>query len=425
MLTSILRKEHKNNWERRAALTPQATKKLAQQGYVFDVESSPVRIYTDEQYQSQGCHLVSTPENYQFVLGIKEPPVDSIQPNQVHLAFSHTMKGQSYNMPLLQKFIDQKATLIDYELITNDEGLRTIAFGRYAGIAGAIYTLHFAGKKYQLLEQTNQLHLVRKSWQYGDVETAENALQNIDLSNGQPVRILIVGTGKVGKGAEEVCQWIGLEKLPTEKMLQGDIPDSSFYAVVSSRHIHQHIENKPFDYADYLENGKNAYQSTFHELLGRFDILLQTPYWDAKYPKLLPLAVMRENIDKLPLIVGDISCDIDGSLACTKIATDIDNPVISYDALSDSYVDGLSKEGVAVMSIDNLPCELSLDATNHFSAILPEYVTSIMDMDLSSDWENLNLPEILKRAVIVYNGQLTPKFQHLQKHLQKYLQKLL
>ncbi len=80
-------------------------------------------------------------------MGIKEPPVDSIQENQVHLAFSHTIKGQDYNMGLLQKFIDKNATLIDYEPIVDKTGKRTIAFGRFAGIAGAIDSFFYCGAK--------------------------------------------------------------------------------------------------------------------------------------------------------------------------------------------------------------------------------------------------------------------------------------
>ncbi len=417
MLTSILRKEHKNQWEKRAAITPESAKKLSDLGYSLDVETSDIRIFKDDEYQQQGCTIVDSPDDYQFVLGIKEPPVASIMPKQVHLAFSHTMKGQDYNMPLLQKFIDQQATLLDYELITDHEGSRTIAFGRYAGIAGAIDTLGLAGQKYLLQGKRSPLCDIKQSWEYDDVAKAQKILQNIDLDNGVPTRVLIVGTGKVGKGAEEVCQWLGLEKLETDKMLRGELPEGSFYAVVSTRHIHKHVDHQPFDFTDYLELGKEAYKSTFYQLLGRFDILLQTPYWEEKYPKLLPLNIMQQHIEKLPMIVGDISCDIDGSLACTKIATETDNPVISFDPIADNFVDGLTKTGIAVMSIDNLPCELSLDASNHFSSILPNYIPSIMDMDLSLCWDKINLPLELKKAVIVYNGQLTPDFEYLERFL--------
>ncbi len=417
MLKSVLRKEYKNQWEKRTALTPGALKQLAQKGYVLDVEHSDIRIFSDDEYQKADCKIVPEASAYQFVLGIKEPPVDSIQFEQVHLAFSHTMKGQDYNMPLLQKFIDNEATLFDYELITDPEGARTIAFGRYAGIAGAIDTLGLAGQKFELLHQQSALKAVKQSWQYDDVAAAKKALSEIPVNEGTPTRVLIVGTGKVGKGAEEVCQWLGLDKLDTEIFLSGNLPTNSFYSVVSTRHIHKRLDGGKFDFADYLERGKEGYKSIFHEFLDQFDILLQTPYWEDKYPRLLPPEIMKTHADKLPMMVGDISCDIDGSLACTKIATETDHPVITYDPLTDSYQNGLKPWGVAVMSIDNLPCELSLDASRHFSSILPDYIPFIMDMDLELEWEEVNLPEILKRAVVVYKGKLTPDFEYLKVYL--------
>ena len=148
MLKTIIRKEHKNQWERRAPLTPEAVKVLTEQGLDIELESCDVRIFSDQEYQDAGAKYPAHPDNAEFVLGIKEPPVDSIKYGQVHLAFSHTIKGQDYNMPLLQKFLDEKATLLDYEPIIDPvTGQRTIAFGRYAGIAGAVDSFHVLGQK--------------------------------------------------------------------------------------------------------------------------------------------------------------------------------------------------------------------------------------------------------------------------------------
>ncbi len=422
MLKTVLRKEHKNRWERRTCLTPDAVKKLIEKGYQIDVEMSAVRIFQDQQYQQAGCQLVSTPDLHQFILGIKEPPVDSIQPNQVHLAFSHTHKGQAYNMPLLQKFLDQKATLLDYELITNDDGQRTIAFGRYAGIAGAVDTLGLAGEKLKLKGVESPLQQVKQSWQYQQLTTLKQALNTIDISHSEAIRVVVVGSGKVGQGSVEVCQWLGLKLLSSEDFLSGNIPKESFYTVLSSRHLYSKIDAvdsqvEKFNYDDFLEKGKQSYQSNFYKFLGQFDILLHTPYWEEKYPALLPLEVMQQYADLLPMMIGDITCDIEGSLACTKKNTDTDNPALTYFPETDSYQDGLLEEGVSVMAIDNLPCELSMDASEHFSSILPLYVPMIMDMDLSLSWQQSKLPEIMKRAVIVYKGELTPNFEYLKQFL--------
>ena len=83
------------------------------------------------------------------MLGIKETPLSEVLNDPVpapgsathvprtHLMFSHTIKGQMYNMELLAKFMaDEPAPLprlVDYELLTGEDGKRTVGFGWFAG----------------------------------------------------------------------------------------------------------------------------------------------------------------------------------------------------------------------------------------------------------------------------------------------------
>lgn len=420
MLNTVIRKEHKNDWEKRTALIPSDAAELVEKGFPISIEPSDIRIYSDSDYQSANIPINGCPKDGQFVVGIKEPPVSSIQPNQVHLAFSHTIKGQDYNMGLLQKFIDQKATLLDYEPIVDDSGTRTIAFGRFAGIAGAIDSFYVAGQKYNAMNQESCLAQVKQTWQYPCVKEVQKHFASIDVNQGVPVQVLIVGSGNVGRGSEEVCQWLGLPKIGIQQLIDGEQPEGSWYAVASSRHINRRKDGQAFNMDDFVEQGIDAYESSFDQLLGKFSILLQTPYWTEKYPKHLARERMLTNKDKLPLVVGDISCDINGSLECTTKASDIDTPAFTYDVEKAESIDGIFADGITVMSIDNLPCELSLDASQHFSGILKGYMENLVNMDLSKPFEENGLIPELARAVIVYNGELTPAYGYLQEFLDEY-----
>lgn len=417
MLKTVIRKEHKNDWEKRTALIPSDVADLVEKGLPISVEPSEIRVYSDLDFQQSNVPTDGCPKNGQFIVGIKEPPIDAIEPKQVHLAFSHTIKGQDYNMKLLQKFIDQKATLIDYEPIVDKMGKRTIAFGRFAGIAGAIDSFFVAGKKYLARDQVSCLSEIKQTWAYECIDNVKQQFANIDIQKGQPVRVLIVGSGNVGKGSEEVCQWLGLPKVDIQLLLDGKPPEGSWYAVASSRHINQRKDKADFNMDDFIEKGSEAYESTFDLLLGSFSILLLTPYWDERYPKHLDSARMLLNKDKLPLVVGDISCDINGSLACTTKASDIDTPAFTYDVERQTSVDGILAEGVTVMSIDNLPCELSLDASNYFSRSLKPYMKNLMSVDLTKPFQSCGFSEDIAKAVIVYNGELTPNYRYLQSFL--------
>ncbi len=418
MLKTIIRKEHKNQWEKRAPLTPEAVEALIGNGLKLELEPCDIRIFSDDEYKEAGVTYPAQPDNAEFVLGIKEPPVDSIKHKQVHLAFSHTIKGQDYNMPLLQKFLDEEATLLDYEPIVDPAtGQRTIAFGRYAGIAGAVDSFHILGQKLAQKNLKTPLTSLKMTYNYGTVEQLKEHLAEYDLQQGEPIRALVVGTGKVGKGSIEVCEWLGLPRVSAEDFLAGNLPERSFFAVLSSRHINKHKDGQAFDMNDFVEQGIDAYESSFDQVLGQFNILLQTPYWEEKYPKHLDKARMVANKDKLPLVIGDISCDIDGSLECTTKASDIDTPAFTYNIDNDESVDGISWDGITVMSIDNLPCELPIDASNDFSAALKTYAPQIMAMDLSKSFDECGLPDDLKEAVITYKGELTPKYQYLKEFL--------
>lgn len=417
MLKTVIRKEHKNKWEKRTALIPEDVNELVNNGLSISVEPSDIRIFSNKDYLAQKVSVDGCPKEAELVVGIKEPPVNSIQHNQVHLAFSHTIKGQDYNMPLLQKFIDQKATLLDYEPIVDGTGKRTIAFGRFAGIAGAIDSFFIAGKKMLSLNKETNLKSIKQTWQYASIEEIKQCFRTIDLTREEPTQVIIVGSGNVGKGSEEVCQWLGLEKIKIDDVISGKAPQGSWYAVASSRHINQRIDGSDFEMADFIENGVDAYESSFDRLLGKFNILLQTPYWTDKYPKHLTKERMKSNINQLPLVIGDISCDINGSLECTVKSSDIDTPAFTYFAESDNAKDGVYADGVTVMSIDNLPCELSLDASVSFSAILKNYMKNLMTVDLAQPFEKCGLIKELAGATIVYKGELTPKFRYLQKYL--------
>ena len=104
-LKCYIRKEFKNKWEARTPLSPAGVHKLVSDGLPIWVERSDIRVYPDGAYAEAGATLTDNLDDAQIVLGIKEPPVESIAPEQVHLAFSHTIKGQTYNMALLQKFL--------------------------------------------------------------------------------------------------------------------------------------------------------------------------------------------------------------------------------------------------------------------------------------------------------------------------------
>ena len=416
-LKVFIRKECKNRWERRAPLTPTAVEDLVNQGLDLFVERSSVRIFPDRAYAKAGAALRDDWADAQVVLGIKEPEVASIKEGQIHLAFSHTIKGQAYNMGLLRTFIDQGATLIDYETMTDERGKRLIAFGRFAGMAGAVDSFYVAGRKLLKKSKSSMLSQIKQTHEYGSIKRLKASLEGLVPAPEDDIRVAIVGSGNVGRGCREVCRWLGLREVPAARVTAGTAPGGNWFTILTTADIVSAADGSPFDWKDYRAHGKNRYQSVFHRYLGSFNILLQTPYWEDKYPRQLTREQLETHEDLLPMVIGDISCDIGGSLACTLKETSIDEPAFTYRVRGHSPEPGISWAGPTIMAISHLPCELPLDASNHFSDILVKYLPQVARVDLGQPLESCGLSPELQRAVIVYKGRLMPAYARLKTFL--------
>lgn len=79
------------------------------------------------------------------IFGVKQVPIEALIPEKTFCFFSHTIKAQETNMPLLDSILDKKIRLIDYERIIDERGQRQVAFGKYAGVSGMINILHGLG----------------------------------------------------------------------------------------------------------------------------------------------------------------------------------------------------------------------------------------------------------------------------------------
>ncbi len=112
-------------------------------------------------------------------------------------------------------------------------------------------------------------------------------------------------------------------------------------------------------------------------------------------------------------VIGDISIDIEGSIELSLDCTTPDEPNFVYDPDTDAVTPGVVGHGVVVMAVDNLPCELPREASQHFSSVLKTMIAPLGDADWSADYADLDLPDHLKTAVIAHKGVLAPAYAYL------------
>ena len=146
MHTIGIRYEDKYVMERRVALVPEHIKELIGKGLKFEVVSSAKRIFKDEEFEEVGAELVNEVSDSSVIIGVKEMPIDFFEDRKTYIFFSHTIKGQSYNMPLLRQMMAKNVNLIEYERIVNEKNQRLIFFGRFAGLAGMINSFWSVGR---------------------------------------------------------------------------------------------------------------------------------------------------------------------------------------------------------------------------------------------------------------------------------------
>ena len=174
-----VRREDKSIWERRTPLVPEDVRTLTAAGVEIHVERSDQRCFPDDAFAAAGAVLVDELREAQTVLGVKEIPSEKFETGKTYMFFSHTIKGQPYNMPMLRRLMDLDCTVLDYELVKNADGIRTIAFGRHAGLAGSINTLWALGERWQRRGVVTPFGALHQALEYGELDKARLAIERM------------------------------------------------------------------------------------------------------------------------------------------------------------------------------------------------------------------------------------------------------
>jgi saccharopine dehydrogenase (NAD+, L-lysine-forming) len=391
MLIGII-KERKNPPDKRVPFSPEVCKKI-QEKYpvIFKVESSDIRCFSDDDYRKAGIEVVNDVSNCDILMGVKEVPLDFIVPNKPYLFFSHTIKKQAYNQKLLKKLVENGNQMIDYECLVNEKGERILGFGKHAGIVGAYNALLTYGLKNNLFV-LKPAHLCAN---YADL------IANIKELVLPPLKIVVTGKGRVGKGVWMLLNDAGLVEVKSDQFIQSDMNNPHFTILEISDYYQK---NNSFDLHDFYSNSA-SYSSTLHPYLTQADIYISAHFWDGKAPELFNQKTIGDKLQ----VIADITCDIKGSIPTTLRASSITNPIYGVDKKTFLESDFKKENALAVMAVDNLPCELPADASHDFGLALMEFVVP--------ELLKLNESDLINRASICKNGALTPKFMYLSDYL--------
>ena len=429
-----IRHEDRYLMERRAPLTPKHVKWLvSQQKLDIVVQTSEKRVFKDEEYIKSGAKIAKDLKKCEVIFGVKEMPVTFFEKGKTYIFFSHVIKGQPGNMPMLKKMMELGCNLIEYEKIIDEQGKRLIFFGKYAGLAGMINSFWSLGLRLKQFGDDSKLSKIKQAHTYHSLAEAKEDISYIGQLIAEkgiphdlrPFVIGFTGYGNVSQGAQEICGLVPVKEISPEKLLtlknRKNNPDNIVYKVIfKEEHLSEPIDpNKEFDLQDYYTN-PHLYKSVFEKYVPHLSMLINCMYWDARFPKLITKDYLKKMYSKgnpKLIVIGDITCDVNGSIESTVESTAIEKPIYVYNPLMDSVKYGCEGDGILTMAVDILPSEIPRDSSNGFGDVLMNFVKPISIADYSLSYEELDLPRAIKKALILHNGELTPNFKYLEEHL--------
>ncbi len=431
-----MRREDKNPWERRVPLTPSAVGSLVRNhGVAVTVQPSPIRVFADQDYAAAGATVQEDLSDCPLVLAVKEIPKELLQADRAYVFFSHTIKGQPYNMDLLRRLVELRCTLIDYECIVDDTGRRLVFFGRHAGLAGMIDTLWVLGRRLLVAGHRTPLADLKLAFEYPNLAAAKEAISVAGErlraeplpQELAPLVVGFAGYGNVSSGAQEILDLLPVESVRPEELARvataSPPPRDRLFKVVFHERdlVAPREEAGRFELHDYYQHPEK-YRSIFEAHARHLTVLVNAIFWTDKYPRLVTNEQLARWFSASPQetrlkVIADISCDINGSVQCTTKATTPGSPVYVYDPATGRNTDGYEGEGLAMMTTDCLPCELPAEASESFTNSLLPYVPAMASADWSLPFDQLDLPAPIKRAVVLSRGELTPPFRYMEKFL--------
>ena len=387
----------------RTPLTPIHIEKLKKKysNINFVVQPSKNRAYQDNEYNNTGAIISEDLSKCDIIFGVKEiDPINIIQ-NKTYIFFSHTYKLNTETLvnaqgtpgmdkkKLLKSIIEKKVKLIDYENIRDPKGSRYLGFGRFAGIVGCFNTLNL----YLAYNRFNSLGRAYK------INNYERLKYNISKVIFPKFKLLITGDGRVAKGVIELLKQTNIVQVNKHEYLNSEINEPVFCNLETCDYVSCPSKNN-FDLSHFVNHPK-SYISLALPYLKLTDVFISAHYWEPSSPKIFEKKHLKE-LKKLK-VIGDITCDVDGSVPSTIKSTSIDEPNFYLDKKT-MIETRKSHDTIGIMAVDNLPSELPRESSLEFGdGIIQHVLPFLIEND---DGRILN-------ATIAKEGYFLEKYSYL------------
>jgi len=389
-------KESKTPADKRVPLTPLQCRQLELEfkGIKVFVQPAKERCFADREYEKAGIALKQDIGDCDVLLGVKEVKPEFLIPEKTYLFFSHTIKKQPYNRELLKTILKKHIRLIDYETLTDTEGMRIIGFGRWAGLVGTYNGIRAFCLRNHIPDLPRVDHFKR-------LQDMIKLSASVKLP---PLKIAVTGGGRVAGGSEEILASFNVRKVSVEEYLHTDDFGIPVYAQLDPDAYNTRKSGEDFNLSYFFKNPE-AYTGNFSRFCRTTDLLVNAAYWDPRAPVLFTTEEMQKDDFRIR-VIADITCDINGSVPSSIRTTTHEDPYYDFNPLTEKEEKAFSNpSNITMMTIDNLPCGLPREASVDFGNTLIKKVLTGM-LRCGED-------EIIARATIAEGGKLTETYSYL------------
>ena len=390
-------KETKTPVDNRVALVPKQVAELNKKYPLHQivVQASDIRAFSDDEYRAEGVEVVDDVMDCDILFGIKEARIESLIPDKQYFFFGHIAKMQEYNRPLLQALMKKSISFCDYEYLVDDNNIRVCAFGWWAGVVGVYYTLRGYGLKHKLYD------LPKPDRRF----TMDRLLEELKGIQLPKVKLFVTGAGRVSQGAQYVLDNIGAQRMTEDEYLADSPIGTLSYCVADVDRLVKRKDGGAFSWADFTQNA-SEYESDFMRWAKKTDVLICAHFWGVGAPVYLNEDDLRDNNVRIRMI-GDVTCDIKGSIKSTVRPATHDEPYYDYNPMTERDEPAFSSDSnITVMAVDTCPNALAMDTSEYFGDMLMKHVFEPL---LKGDTS-----EVIHRSMILKEGKLTQRFAYLK-----------
>lgn len=446
----ILREGIRKKGEKRVAISPPEAKSIVDWGHRLIVQPARnpetgeiKRAFPDSAYKKAGAEINEDLTKAKVIFGLKEIPLTKILKDKVYFIFSHTYKGQLKNRKMLKQLAAAKATVVDYELVTDENNRRLItAFTYNAGYAGMVDTLWTLGKRLKMQGFNNPFEIIPQAIEKEHlsiikkilVKSGRDISENGTPKNLPPLIFCFLGTGKTSNGAREMFDLLPHQEISVDELeeIYSKGSRNKLYSLHIGReeiyrlkkdfnHLQEQFDKLNLkDKHKFYLNKFECFESNMDKILPYITVLMNCIIWSPKYPRTITKELTKKIYNKKQTlkVIGDITCDPNGSIEFSK-ETWIDNPVYIYNPVTKEIKDGFEGDGIAVMAVTNLPCEFSADASKQFSKDISQFLQNIIQADYNKRLEESTLSKEIQRAVILWKGEFTREYKYMRKYIEE------